>query len=335
MPRVDSQYHERQEHMRAVQHAYPGCEVQEFEEQGHCSYTLLVSFKALASVYRAKNLHMDRHSEGATRPAVIVQIRSMQHTINLDIAQTAKLTYSHLAPSIKSLELQLPALSFAYEMEKMRGTPLSRLLPRSSELDEETQRKQQMFIVSFAAFIAQGWQTSPELHPGSGKFRADSPMQIAPEMLSQCMGRVGSSIIRRLEKLAAELPDEELRQHAKDVLSYVTTMDDFPVMLTHGDLIPSNILVDESTWEITGIVDWAEAEYLPFGTCLLREHFWHCLLDARPQIGKKQEDVLTMRDMGVLLWYGYAWDDGAIHRVVNETDDANEVACLRAFLHPK
>jgi hypothetical protein len=38
-----------------------------------------------------------------------------------------------------------------------------------------------------------------------------------------------------------------------------------------------------------------------------------------------------MRDIGVLLWYGYAWDGGAIDRVVNEMDDSVEVVCLRAF----
>lgn len=143
--------------------------------------------------------------------------------------------------------------------------------------------------------------------------------------------------------------------------------------MNHGDLIPSNILIDEDTWEITGLVDWAEAEYLPFGTCLygfehflgfltefslapssndetssipgiaptftyfddetrLRDLFWKCLFEAVPDIQTRQEDVTMMRDLGVLLWYGYAWDDGAIDRVVNEESDAVEVVCLRAFL---
>jgi hypothetical protein len=52
-----------------------------------------------------------------------------------------------------------------------------------------------------------------------------------------------------------------------------------------------------------------------------------------PEVETRLEDVRVTRDMGVLLWYGYAWDDGAIDRVVNEADDAVEVVCLRSFLN--
>ncbi|KID85788.1 Protein kinase-like domain protein [Metarhizium guizhouense ARSEF 977] len=40
---------------------------------------------------------------------------------------------------------------------------------------------------------------------------------------------------------------------------------DYPQVLTHGDLSRTNILVDEDTHEITGIVDWSLASILPFG----------------------------------------------------------------------
>ncbi|KAL6706049.1 hypothetical protein ACN47E_006151 [Coniothyrium glycines] len=135
-------------------------------------------------------------------------------------------------------------------------------------------------------------------------------------------------------------------------------MGEYPVVLNHGDMIPSNILVDEETWTITGLVDWAEAEYLPFGTCLYglesllgyldqtstpefvyyddterwREVFWSHLLNTLPALRKRRRDIEVMRDLGVLLWYGIAWDDGALDRVVSEEDDAEVLACLRAFL---
>lgn len=64
----------------------------------------------------------------------------------------------------------------------------------------------------------------------------------------------------------------------------------------------------------------------------LRELFWTRLSDLVPDLEPRKEDVRTMRDMGVLLWYGYAWDDGAIDRVVNDADDVVEMTCLRAFL---
>lgn len=54
--------------------------------------------------------------------------------------------------------------------------------------------------------------------------------------------------------------------------------------MTHGDLSRTNILVDESTFNITGIVDWSLAAILPFGleldslfltTGYMDRHGWH------------------------------------------------------------
>ncbi|KAK9847709.1 hypothetical protein MYU51_018331 [Penicillium brevicompactum] len=41
-----------------------------------------------------------------------------------------------------------------------------------------------------------------------------------------------------------------------------------PFVLCHGDLCEMNMLIDPTTGEITGIVDWAEARILPFGFSL-------------------------------------------------------------------
>jgi hypothetical protein len=164
--------------------------------------------------------------------------------------------------------------------------------------------------------------------------------------------------------LARELPDACLRERAGITLCAVQRISEHPVVLNHGDLIPSNILVHEQTWQITGLVDWAEAEFLPFGTCLyglehllgfftpassdddvptftyfdhaqpLRDLFWDRLAKALPNILSRGDDIRVMRDVGVLLWHGIAWDGGAIDRVVNERDDMEELVRLRAFLNP-
>jgi hypothetical protein len=63
----------------------------------------------------------------------------------------------------------------------------------------------------------------------------------------------------------------------------------------------------------------------------MRDLFWNWLCEMVPDVKARLVDVKTMRDIGVLLWYGYAWDGGAIDRVVNEMDDPVEVVCLRAF----
>ncbi|CAA9960746.1 hypothetical protein PTMSG1_04130 [Pyrenophora teres f. maculata] len=233
----------------------------------------------------------------------------------------------------------------------------------SITLNTQARSKLQRLVISFADFIAHAWQSSSMTQTQSHDrtTRADSPMDEHLNTLSRCSGKVGSSIVHRLEKLAAGLPDAWLRERADEALCAVQRMTDYPVVLNHGDLIPSNILANEQTWEITGIVDWAEAEYLPFGTCLyglehllgyvvpaslngpltwvyfndaeqLRGLFWTRLVAVVPDLSAQLQYVRAMRDVGVLLWHGMAWDDGAINRVVNEVDDVEEIAKLRAFL---
>lgn len=42
----------------------------------------------------------------------------------------------------------------------------------------------------------------------------------------------------------------------------------YPQVLTHGDLCLVNLLVSPSIGRVTGIIEWAEAELLPFGLAL-------------------------------------------------------------------
>jgi len=64
----------------------------------------------------------------------------------------------------------------------------------------------------------------------------------------------------------------------------------------------------------------------------LRGSFWARLVAVVPDLRTRPQDVKVMRDVGVLLWHGIAWDDGAINRVVNEFDDVEEITKMRAFL---
>jgi hypothetical protein len=336
----------------AVRETYTGCEVQEFEEQGGCSFTLLVSRSRDSDNddgVSIKELNINSVS-------YILQFRPAQYALDLRIAAVAKELYPALAPSIRALSLDLPGSLRAYEMQRMPGTPLSRLLPPSQVLDAATQQKHERLVTSLASLIAASYAPPKPLR----HTRADSPISDTPTILSHCPGKVGSSMMHRLGKLSEELPSMELRRRTRDTLAKLKNVEAYPVVLNHGDLIPSNILVDPSTWSITGLVDWAEAEFLPFGTSLysldfllghphtsssltpqfvyfenaarLREVFWRALFDQAPELGKRRGDVEMMRDVGVLLWFGFAWDEGRIDRVVEEERDGMEVVCLRAFL---
>lgn len=59
---------------------------------------------------------------------------------------------------------------------------------------------------------------------------------------------------------------------------------EYPQVLTHNDFSVTNILIDEDTFEITGIVDWSLATIMPFGmdldvlfltTGFMDLHGWH------------------------------------------------------------
>ena len=126
------------------------------------------------------------------------------------------------------------------------------------------------------------------------------------------------------------------------------------MVLAHGDIVPSNILLDPTDGHLFGLVDWTEAELLPFGICLYgleeilghmtpenqfiyypdadqsRAAFWGRFRTEIPQLEDKKtfEAVLLSRDLGILLWHGFAFDDGAINRVVQEGRDCQEICYL-------
>jgi hypothetical protein len=334
--------------LNALLGCYPGYRVEEHEYQGYCSYTWLLCPQAAA---------------GRAGRQLVVQVRPARYKLRLDVARAAREVYGALAPEVQAVDVCLPGGLVAYEMGRVRGTPLSLLLHEDA-VGTNGQAKQRTLVTSFAHLIARSWprRKAPR--------RRDSVVQSSPlphsvkdsgMMLSFCTGKVGSQIVPKLRKLAQELPDRWLRARAQDALDKIQRVDDYPVVLNHGDLIPSNILVNEDTWNITGLVDWAEAEFLPFGTCLyglehllgtliseprdsrtawvyssgaqeLRELFYNTLTSLVPDPKSRQKELWLMRDIGVFLWHGYAWDEGAIDRVVDEVRDGEELAKLRAML---
>ena len=78
---------------------------------------------------------------------------------------------------------------------------------------------------------------------------------------------VGSTIAAGLQRLTQELP-HRFRSRARSASKQIGKVDALPWVLTHGDVVPSNIMVEPTTCRLTGFVDWAEAEVLPFGLCL-------------------------------------------------------------------
>lgn len=107
-----------------------------------------------------------------------------------------------------------------------------------------------------------------------------------------------------------------------------------PVVLTHGDLNEMNILVDPVSGKITGVVDWAEASFQPFGfalyaldnalgsmgpngweyfnnACYLRDGFWSTFSKLVGGLSEsRMESIRLARVAGLLIRYGTAYDRG-------------------------
>jgi hypothetical protein len=169
-------------------------------------------------------------------------------------------------------------------------------------------------------------------------------------------GIIGKSIASRLKSLSTELP-VRFQSAARRIIRELRYIEALPWVLTHGDIVAGNVMVEPSSGHLVGLVDWAEAEYLPFGVSFygleeflgetsptgfqyyrdasdLRSVFWAELKKQIPELGQREilKAVELARDLGVLLWHGIAFDNGAISRVVQEGKDVEEIYRLDAFL---
>ncbi|KAL9095016.1 MAG: hypothetical protein Q9165_002618 [Trypethelium subeluteriae] len=297
--------------------------------------------------------------------------------------------------SIKEQQLDKRQL-LIYEMELLPGHPYSLLQPQTESLSPSAYHRQLRLVHDLASFLARGYHAATTTTAATTKPTA-TPTTTAPPSPPpsnpQMTGKVGPHLTLKLSRLAHDLPTTPLRARAQRTLSRLHLLRALPLVLNHGDVVPSNLLVERETFELCGVVDWAEAEVLPWGVCAygveyalgwlanssspaaaaaaaalgsaveggdgdgegggggrrrtkewvyydcaasLRRSFWDALAEEVPALreegGEVLEAVRLARDVGVLLWYGYAWDEGLIDRVVNWERDEAECVCLEAFL---
>jgi hypothetical protein len=120
----------------------------------------------------------------------------------------------------------------------------------------------------------------------------------------------------------------------------------YPMVLTHDDLCEMNIIVNPDTGHISGVVDWAEAEILPFGVSLwgfenitgfMDSQGWHYYNNHRKllrllwqtfekTVGELSDAdkyaIQVARTIGFFLRYGFVWEDGVRERPVKEQDSS-------------
>ncbi|RMY90114.1 hypothetical protein D0864_06315 [Hortaea werneckii] len=286
--------------------------------------------------------------------------RLWKHAVSMGTIGEARRIFGPLVPWTRDLgmirvggeegRMGLQVLEMEFVPDVVR---LSDVLPRGRVLDPQALKRCKDVIRDLTWYFARAWY--------GGHMATSSAIQ-------ECHGKVGKSMVSRLRKLEMDLPLPAMRQKARRTREAVEQgiLDAVPVGLNYGDFLPSNLLVDPSSWRIKSYIDWAEAEVLPSGICLyglehilgyiegqnneeksgksqfvyyeqaeeLRRIFWEEFGHLVPAVkGTDVRKALDLsRDVGILLWKGFAWDDGAIDRVVNLKDDLGEVTCLEAWL---
>lgn len=310
-PRSGLTFQDQKDCYHFVDQRFPGKPVNPVPSQGYCSFTVLVG----------DNL--------------VIQFRPDKYRLNLHITASARCIYGSFAPATQYLTTIATSGLFVYCMDRIQGISLERFRDVCAQ-ERRSLECRSTLCKDFARFHAKGWHQDNTNH--------------IP------LGTVGKSISSRLNLLSSELP-VRFQPAVQNVLRNISLVEALPWVLSHGDIVAGNVMVEPLTGHLLGLVDWAEAELLPFGLSLygleeligeisatgfdyhqdasdLRALFWKQLIEEIPALQSPPvlHAVKLARDLGVLLWHGIAFDNGAIDRVVQEGRDIDEIYRLDAFL---
>ncbi|KAH7170410.1 hypothetical protein EDB81DRAFT_876438 [Dactylonectria macrodidyma] len=309
---------------------YPGIDIVPVRSQGYCSYTLAISTTHL------------------------LQFRSEIYKLDLKVCEDARLIFGSLVPRVQFVG-NVPDCRLGkserrlhvYIQERIPGITLKEF-QKLEIMPKEWQGKCRRRLVEDLAEMF-----AISLHHGRlGTDTGDDE--------GFTKGHVGSSIRWRLD-LLKRLREKLLRDAVNETASRIDKIEGLPWCLTHGDLVPANIMVDPSTGHLTGLIDWAEGEWLPFGIGLygleealgsedgltgfqfcedhnqLRIAFWGKLIELTA-VAEMDSSSLWIQNaglaqkLGILLWRGIAFEDGRIDRLVEAGRDDLELQKLRLFL---
>jgi hypothetical protein len=264
----------------------------------------------------------------------VVQFRPYSYRLDLRITDAARRVYGSFAPETRYIATILSSGLLVYAMGRIDGISYKDFRTGGMLMADPMAQRARL-CREFAIFMSKSWHNS----------NVDIPL-----------GRVGKSIISRLKSLSTDLPTR-FQPRARHLLQHIHQIEALPWVLTHGDIVAANIMVEPSNGGLTGLVDWAEAERLPFGICFygleeilgemtaqgfqhyqdageLRDIFWEELILQIPDLRESAlfDTVKLAGDLGVLLWHGIAFDNGSLDRVVQEGRDVEEIHRLDAFL---
>ncbi|CCF38759.1 hypothetical protein CH063_09776, partial [Colletotrichum higginsianum] len=207
--------------------------------------------------------------------SLLVQFRPRRHAIDVGICVDARGVFGDsVVPGVGDLGA-LSGLEttdagarnggelFAYVLERMGGVSLTEFRASSAALGADARACRRRVVADLAVVFVNSWRGRRD--------RRDIVVK----------GKVGGSLRWRVEAMAEGLP-REFRRVARWAAGELAELEDtLPWVVTHGDLVPDNILVHpapcgegddgarlrrmERAGGLVGLIDWAEAEWLPFG----------------------------------------------------------------------
>lgn len=152
-----------------------------------------------------------------------------------------------------------------------------------------------------------------------------APQRVSPEYRR----RLREIYVTDLELLVNSLPSR-VQHTLKTCINAIDDILSLPMVLLHRDFGPCNIIVDEATCHLVGVINWVEAEVCPFGLNLhslwflfgklhlsngwtrygdyhtLQDIFWERFKEGIGGLSSHQLQTIKLaRALGLLLSFGF------------------------------
>lgn len=274
--------------------------------QGACSY----------SVYAGPDLEY------------VVQFRLKSLELSMDISDLARRVFGQYAPEVTFKgqlgpdgdESQGKEPLLIYVMSRIRGIThldflLSHDIPKNSSEYFELRKN---LITDVAKYVSRSSRIGFTADLCMFRFFAicwKSPQQVDTAFRNRLEER-----LRRELNLLLSIPDR-FHPTIHSLVESLPAILSLPMVLLHKDFGSCNILVDENSFHLIGVVDWAEAEIGPFGMNLHSLATFSTELHLKNGV-TKYEDHESLQD---LFWDTFRRDVGGLSDDTVETIKAARV----------
>ncbi|OJD10568.1 hypothetical protein AJ78_08462 [Emergomyces pasteurianus Ep9510] len=185
----------------------------------------------------------------ARKQDLVVSFREPEAHLDQVMGELAQAVHGDLVPETSHYGMvdgADPPLTL-YTMPYLRGISCLDALTCQVVMDRVAEARHVCFVQHLARYFARCW-SKPQHTTIEARAETLDGIQRRLALLISSSSGLGAQAVLELERSLPTFFGQE-----------------YPQVLTHGDLSRTNILVDEDTYEITGIVDWSLAAILPFG----------------------------------------------------------------------